>query len=128
MSDINIITPPDKLYNNSYDMLLLCLSSELKDQALVYIAESNKPMNVYLYENCNHTYTNVEWLLSLIKGMDVVIFDLDNSDSYTNELASYIIAHTNVYWLTNSDNVLLSLLSRNRVYDLHFLKGNANEL
>jgi hypothetical protein len=61
------------------------------------------------------------------KIVDYVIFDVDNSASEVRDLASYIIANPNTYWLTNSIDSVYNNISINRVYDLSFLKeGDMN--
>jgi len=53
---------------------------------------------------------------------DKTIMDLDQCDSQVRELASYIISHSDTYWLTNAVETVYNKLSMNRIYDLQQLK------
>jgi len=124
MPSINLITPPDKLFNNNYNILLIYPSDTVKTEFQEIISNWNEDLNVYIYqlENTEH---NFDWLLSTCKMCDTVIFDIDNSDVELKQLASYIVANSNTYWLTNSANPVYNILSVNRIYDLKFLcKGD----
>lgn len=120
MPRINLITPPDKLHNNCYSILLIYPSEPLKDDFQRIISEWDNDLNVYIYQ-LQETEHNFDWLLSVCKMSDVVIFDIDNSDTEVRKLASYIVANSNTYWLTNEAQPVYTMLSVNRIYNLSFL-------
>lgn len=124
MPSINLITPPDKLFNNNYSILLIYPSDTIKTEFQEIISKWTNDLNVYIYQ-LEESEHNFDWLLSTCKMCDVVIFDIDNSGAELKQLASYIVANSNTYWLTDSANTVYNVLSVNRIYDLKFLyKGD----
>lgn len=121
MPNITVITPPDKLHNNNKSILLIYPSTNLKQEFQTLIQDWEADFNLYLY-TLEDTEQNIDWLLTVTKLCDLVIFDIDNSASDVRNLASYIIANTNTYWLTNTPDPVYNYLSVNRVYDLSFIK------
>ena len=47
MSDIYLVTPPDKLFNKNYSVLLLYPSDELKRQVQTLLEAKTDSINVY---------------------------------------------------------------------------------
>jgi hypothetical protein len=124
MPNITVVTPPDKVYNFNKSILLIYPDDAIKDQLQTLVQDIEGDFNLYLY-SLEDTEQNSEWLLDLIKLCDTVIFNIDKSSPEVRQLASYIIAHTNVFWLTNAAETVYTKLSNNRVYDLSFLnKGD----
>lgn len=119
MPKINLITPPDKLYNDNKSILLIAPSSDVKSQLQNILSEATKDINVYLYELTEHDY---DWLLSLANTCNICILDCDNLDPELKLLQSYLISKSNVFWLTNADVVQYNYISNQRVYDLDWLK------
>lgn len=109
------------MFNNSYSFLLIYPSSDVKEQFQNAIAYIDRPFNVYYYEQDDLEH-NVDWLLSVCKIADTVIFDLDNTAAKIKTLASYIIANSNTYWLTNDTQSYYNKISINRVYNLDFIQ------
>jgi len=120
MSKINLITPPDKLFNKNYSFLLIYPSKAVKEEFQTYLENLKQSLNVYLYELPDEE-ENLDWLLTLCKMSETVIFDVDNSTQRVRQLAAYIISNTNTYWLTNSADTVYNQVSINRVYNLDFL-------
>jgi hypothetical protein len=98
----------------------------VKTQFQTVIGPIDIPFNVYIYEQDDLDH-NVDWLLSMSKISDVVIFDIDNSSSKIKTLASYIIANANTYWLTNDNDPFYNKLSVNRIYNIDFLESIIGE-
>lgn len=117
---INLITPPDKLYNLHTSFLLLYPSESVKFQFQNLIENARGIFNVYLYDQEEPVY---EWLLSVLKISDYVIVDVDNVPPNHRDLLSYIIAHSNAFWLTKAENELYTKLSSNRIYNLDWLQS-----
>jgi hypothetical protein len=124
MPNITVITPPDKLYNHNKNFLLIYPNEDIKNQFQTIVEDLNIDFNLYLY-SLDEAEQNIEWLLDTIKISDKVIFNIDGSSNDVRMLASYIIAHSNVFWLTNATDSVYNKLSVNRIYDLSFLtKGD----
>lgn len=122
MSKINIVTPPDLLFNDSLQLLLVHPSEQLQnDLQDTFLAKTNADVNLYVYNKSVKVTEEVEWLLSIFKQCDVAILDIDNSTAWVRDLASYMIAKNKTYWLTNGHDSVYNSLSNNRVYNLDFL-------
>jgi len=124
MNKINIISFPDKLYNDSLSVLVLypSLSVQSDLQAWLLKLESTS-VNVYVYSEENYIEENFKWLLDVFKFSDLVIIDVDYISKHSNveKILSYMISKPKTYWLTNHQHLVYSLISNNRVYDLSFL-------
>ena len=121
MPQIKVITPPDILHNSDPNILLIYPSAELKEEFQTIIQDWDINFNLYIYSQPVHDH-DLDWLLTLVKMCDKTIMDLDQCDSQVRELASYIISHTDTYWLTNAVETVYNKLSMNRIYDLQQLK------
>lgn len=119
MSDIVLITPPDKLETSELTFLLINPSSIIKDQFQDLISKFQDPFYVYLYEQND----SLEWLLDAFHRADIVILDIDNSSSAVRDLTSYFITKNKTYWLTNSSHNHYNLISKNRIFALDFLEN-----
>lgn len=120
MPNIAVITPPDRLHNLDPSVLLIYPSEEVKQSFQTQIQDWDLDFNLYLY-NQESTEQDLDWLLTQVKASDLVIFDIDNSTKEVRDLASYIVANSNTYWLTNSAETVYNKLSIKRVYDLSFI-------
>lgn len=121
---INIITPPDKIFADCFSILLLHPSGEmLEDLQDNFLSITENDVNVYTYDKNIYSPENVDWLLSVFHYANICIFNIDNADSTTRELASYFIAKPKTYWLTNGDQLVYNHISNNRIYNLDFLNG-----
>lgn len=118
INDIAVITPPDFLHNNSYNLLVVCPGDPLKASLNDALKSANIPLNLLVYESVSE---NVNWLLIAAKLADCVIVDIDNADFLTRQFASLIIANPNAFYLTSSKDIPYNLISKNRVYDLAWL-------
>jgi hypothetical protein len=121
MPNITVITPPDKIFNTNKSILLIYPNNSLKSDFQTLVQDWEVDFNLYLY-SVEPTEQDHDWLLSIVKLVDIVIFDVDNATAEVRDLASYIIAHPHTYWLTNSPSPVYNKLSVNRIYDLSFLK------
>jgi len=120
MSDITIITPPDKIFNQNINLLLLYPNEAIKNDLQDILSNSKDPVNVYIYDiNEEH---QVDWLLSVHKFCNYVIADLDNFPAEIKQIESYLISQSNTYWLTKGENMYYNKISANRVYDINFLQ------
>jgi hypothetical protein len=117
MNKINLITPPDKLHNDAFSLLLIQPTEFTKSQIQAIVQEIDIAINIYLYET-----SDVDWLLDVTALADCVIVDIDNCNSATRDLCSYLIAKPKTYWLTQGENTVYNKLSANRIYDLDFIR------
>jgi len=118
---ILIITPPDKIFNQNTNVLVICASERTKEDLQNILGTSTGGQNVYLYEPKDEE-EDIEWLLTVAKMSEVVILDLDNASYGVRQLASYLISLPQTYWLTNSDEACYNMLSPNRIYALDSIK------
>jgi hypothetical protein len=118
MSDITLITAPDKLYSQEFSFLLIYPSAKVKDEFQTLISEFQEPFHVYLYEKDDE----VEWLLDVFNMVDIVIMDIDHCPSRIRDLTSYFISKSKTYWLTKSGENYYNVISKNRIFGLDYLK------
>ena len=131
MSDILLITPPDKIFNQNSSCLLIYPTEAVRREATEIIAELPQPQNVYLYAVEDDYDHDIDWLLSVSKFADTTVLDIDNSAPVIRDLASYLVSLPKTYWLTQEDKSCYSMLSPNRIWGLdsirHILGGSVEE-
>ena len=115
LGKINIITPPDQLFNLSSSLLLVNPSLAVKQQMQKYLSCSIDEVNVFIYDD---TEQNLDWLLSVHFRADVTVIDIDNCDPTTKLFVTYMIAHPETYYISNDELTPYGLISKNRIYDL----------
>lgn len=120
MSDITVITPPDKIFNQKFNIFLLYPSDKIKSDLQELLAEGTQKVNVYIYENTDEH--DIDWLLSVQKMSDTTIVELEQLPSEVKQLESYLVSQSNTYWLTKGENIWYNKLSVNRIYDINFLQ------
>lgn len=126
MNDIALITPPDFLYNDSYNILLVCPSKDIKQKLNDILLNTSIPLNLMVYETPEDDLHMMDWLLNAIKISDTVIVDLDNCDIMVKKFASHIIAQSKTFYLTNDGETPYSLISKGRIYDFTWLEQILN--
>ena len=120
MSNITLITPIDKLYSSELSILLVYPNSKIKEQLQNILAEIDCNIHIYLYElESEH---EIEWLFDVQALCDYTVIDIDNSTSVIRDLTSYMISKDNTFWLTNGSGTYYNVISKNRIFDLDFLK------
>ncbi len=124
MKNINIITPPDVLYHDAFEVLLLCTSDKLKNEIQQVLVDIEYDINIYVYEP-NETLSDddLNWILNIFKRSQVTIIEIDNVPPVLQPVLSYMIAKPKTYWLTNGHNRVYNKLSNNRVNDFEFLSN-----
>lgn len=115
LGKINIITPPDQLFNLNPSLLLVNPSLAVKQQMQKYLSCSIDEVNVFVYDD---TEQNLDWLLSVHFRADVTVIDIDNCDPTTKLFVTYMIAHPETYYISNDELTPYGLISKNRIYDL----------
>ena len=124
MTKINLITPPDILPNDSYQLLVLYPSKNLQQELQdTFLSKTDIGVNVYIYDKPNYNKDDVSWLLNVFKICNTAIIDVDNTASHARDLLSYMIAKPKTYWLTNSQDSVYNNLSNNKVFTLEFMSA-----
>ncbi|MBO01781.1 MAG: hypothetical protein CMG35_03980 [Candidatus Marinimicrobia bacterium] len=122
MKNINIITPPDKLFNDALQVLLVFPTKETQEQVqsnlLAYVEED---VNIYYYDAEVCAEKDIDWLLTVFKMSDLAIIDIDNVQPYARDLIGYMIAKPKSFWLTKGQNIVYNKLSKNEITDFKFL-------
>lgn len=120
MTKINIITKPDKLFNDNISFLLLYPNNALRTEFQNIIADVDKSLNIYMYDviESESEIHDIDWLLSILHLSHTVIVDIDNCDPIVRSIMGYIISKPNVYWLTGQENIAYNKISNNRIYAL----------
>ena len=121
MKNINIITPPDKLFNDAVQVLLVYPTTDLKNAIQDKLVDIEDDINIYVYDKENYSTEDIDWLLTIFKMSDIAIIDVDNVQSHARDLLSYMIAKPKTFWLTKGENRVYNKLSNNRFNDFKFL-------
>lgn len=121
MSSINIITPPDFLYNQALSFLLVRPSKEIRVQFENLLKKYKDPLNVYLYDPQVEEEVDYKWLLAATKIVDYTILDIDNLNPIERNLCGYFISLHNTFYLTKDEVTPYNMLSVNRIYNLDWL-------
>jgi hypothetical protein len=61
-------------------------------------------------------------MLSVSTHVDVIIIDIDNCDPMTRLFVTFMLAQPYAYYLTSDETTPYKLISRNRIYDLEWIK------
>ena len=116
---INLITPPDIIYDKTKSILLIHPSKQIKDQINDVLKDVQQNINIYLYENEEEH----DWVLTLHRMCNFAIVDIDNCPQSTKDAISYFISFSNTFWLTNGQNMYYNKISNNRIYNLDWIGG-----
>lgn len=128
LGKINLITPPDKLYNSNVSYFLIKPSTKIKMQFQTLLSQIDEDLNVYIFDD---NETDIDWMIGVAQMADFVIIDIDNCDPTTKLFVSLLLTQPNAYYLTLDEITPYKLLSRNRIYNLDWinevLNDNGNE-
>ena len=119
LGKINLITPPYKLFNDTESYLLVKPSQYVKEQFQTLLSYSINDINVFILDETDH---DIEWMLSVSTHVDVIIIDIDNCDPMTQLFVTFMLALPYAYYLTSDEATPYKLISRNRIYDLEWIK------
>lgn len=119
MTTINLITPPDKIFNDTEKLLLIYPNSDLENELQTKVLNNlEDDLDLYMFNQKNPTDSDIDWLLTAVNLVDTIVVDVDNCDSQVRMLLGYILAKSKTYWLTNAENSVYNHLSRKRIYNL----------
>jgi hypothetical protein len=117
---INLITPPDILHNLHKSFFLVYPSSDTKYQFQNLVENFDETINVYMYEQKDED-SELSWLIRVTEKSNFVVLDIDNFPPEHTHIISFLLAHSNVYWLTKGENQVYNVISNNRIYNLDWL-------
>jgi hypothetical protein len=115
---INLITPPDRLFNSNLSYLLVKPSTHVKQQFQAILSQNFDEVNVFIFDD---NETDISWLLSTAVQSDVIIIDVDNCDGITRQFVSFILSLPNTHYITSDEITPYGLISKNRIYDLDWI-------
>ena len=121
MKNINIITPPAKLFNDAGQVLLVYPTTDLKNAIQDKLVDIEDDINIYVYDKENYSTEDIDWLLTIFKMSDIAIIDVDNVQSHARDLLSYMIAKPKTFWLTKGENRVYNKLRNKKIKDFEFL-------
>lgn len=115
---INLITPPDKLYNSNISYLLVKPSTKVKLQFQTMLSEIDEDINVYVFDDAE---TDIDWMLGVAQIVAFVIIDIDNCDPLTKLFVSVLLTQSNTHYITSDEITPYKLISRNRIYNFDWI-------
>lgn len=115
LGKINVITPPDKLFNQNPSILLVKTTNEVKEAFQKYICQVLDELNVFVFDE---NEMDIEWLLSVHAYADISIVDIDNCDPITKSFVTFMISQPETYYITKDELTPYGLISKSRIYDL----------
>lgn len=118
LGKINLITPPDKLFNLNLSYLLVKPSVHVKQQFQSILSHSPEELNVFIFDQDE---TDISWLLSVSQQADIIIVDIDNCDPVTIKFVTFLLAQPNTHYITNDELTPYGLISKNRIYNLDWI-------
>jgi hypothetical protein len=122
-SKINLITPPDRLYNSNLSYLLVKPSTKLKLQFQNKLSQIDEDVNVYVFDDQE---LDIDWLLSVSQSADFTIIDIDNCDDLTKLFIALILTQANSFYYTSDETTPWHLISRNRIYNMDWIQEVLN--
>ena len=115
---INLITPPDTLFNMNPGYLLVKPSTKLKVQFQTLLSAIDEDINVYVYDTDE---ADIAWMLNAANSADWIIIDIDNCDPITKNFVSLLLSQPHTYYMTGDEITPWGLISRNRIYNLDWI-------
>ena len=128
MSQIKLITPPDKLLNENKSILLVNLKVTFKDEFNKIIKEIVVNINLYMYDELENK-DSANWLIESSGIADYIILDIDNS-GLDNWLIGYLLAKSKTFYtcMDIPKPKHYNLISSNRIYNLDPIKTILKDL
>lgn len=115
---LNLITPPDKLYNSNISYLLVKPSTKVKVNFQNMLSDFDEDINVYVFDE---TELDIDWLLGVAQIVDFVIVDIDNCDPLTKLFVPLLLTQSNSHYITTDEITPYNLVSRNRIYNFDWI-------
>ena len=118
LGKINLITPPDKLFNQNINYLVIKPSTETKIQFQQILSQLIDDINIFIFDEKE---LDLDWMLSVSHQCDAVIIDVDNCDPITKNFVSYLLSMPHCHYITTDEITPWNLISKNRIYNLDIL-------
>ena len=112
---LNLITPPDKLFNNNKSFLLMNPSDIVKEQFNEMAKQLGENLNVYLFDA---ETPDVGWLLDVVNQVDTIILDVDNTRNEYQWLIGYLLSFDKTFYLTKAEEMSYNVINTRRIYDV----------
>lgn len=117
---LNLITSPDKLFNDNPSLLLVNPSDSIKENFNHFAQQFERDVNLYLHEN---TEDNLNWLIEVAQVVDHIILDIDNT-KVAPWIIGYLLGFGKTFYLTNTPESVYNVINNNRIYELkQFMEG-----
>ena len=123
LGKINLITPPDKLYNSNISYLLVKPSTKVKVQFQNMLTDLKEDVNVYVYDDNEN---DIDWLLGVAQIVDFVIIDIDNCDQLKKLFVALLLTQSNTHYITTDEITPYKLISRNRIFNFDWIQEVLN--
>lgn len=118
---MNLITAPDTLQNELTSVLLINPTEQDKSDFNTVAKNFTESINLYLYDGSD----NVEWLIDVVKSVDHVFINLDNSKDVI-WLFGWILNFSKTFYLTTMDHMPYNKININKVYDIKTMVEGVN--
>tara|TARA_A200000159_G_scaffold105524_1_gene98182 strand:- start:1189 stop:1584 length:396 start_codon:yes stop_codon:yes gene_type:complete len=117
---LNLITYPDKLFNDNASLLLVNPSDTIKENFNHYASQFKADVNLYLYENKED---ELSWLLEVAQSVDHIVLDIDNT-KIGHWFIGYLLGFGKTFYLTSAPESVYNVINNNRIYELkQFMEG-----
>ena len=117
---LNLITSPDKLFNDNPSLLLVNPSDSIKENFNHFAQQFESNVNLYLHEN---TEDNISWLIEVAQVVDHIVLDIDNN-KVAPWIIGYLLGFGKTFYLTNTPESVYNVINNNRIYELkQFMEG-----
>lgn len=117
---INLITSPDKLFNNNPSLLLVNPSDALKEDFNKCANNFSNPINLYLFES---EHKDLGWLIDISNTVDHIVIDIDNTKE-DQWIIGYLLGLSKTFYLTNEVVSVYNSINVNRIYQItQFMEG-----
>ena len=113
---LNLITSPDKLYNNNLSFTLVYPSTTTKEQFNEMAKQVGQNLNVYLFDQDQGH--DVNWLLDIVNQVGTIILDVDNTRNEYQWLIGYLLSFDKTYYLTKAEEMSYNVINTRRIYEV----------
>lgn len=96
----------------------------IKQQFQTILSKSIFDLNVFIFDDDEN---DIGWMLNAANQSDLIIIDIDNCDEVTKKFVTFLLAQSNVYYITTDEITPYGLISKNRIYDLDFIVEQFND-
>ena len=113
---VNIISPPDNLFNQSPGYLLVRPTKVMMLEFQQILSDGQDDVNIFVFDE---TENDISWLLSVSHQVGFIIINIDNCDDKVRPFISLMLMHPNSCYISSNDDTPWELINRNRIYDVN---------